>query len=251
MTGRSSKPIIHDMSERRMILDWMDEILAAKGWKPKNWADAAGVDATTITRFRKHKHASLPSGKTLFKLAKAAGDDLPGKRRYAKNGQRTESNNTAGHIDNTADLPEVTSVISSRHVEVMRLDVRLGLGGGGGGEEDFIGDPELMPISLIEGVLRGHSTDFLLYEVECTSMSPDLLSGDRVLIDRRKTNPSQPGIFALFDGFGLVAKLVERVPRSDPPQFRIISRDPDLTPHEATLDEIRIIGRVVWYARRL
>ena len=60
-----------------------------------------------------------------------------------------------------SDLPEVTSEIGSRHVQIMRLDVRLGLGGGGAAEEDFIGDAELMPISLIEGELHGHGSDFL------------------------------------------------------------------------------------------
>ena len=141
--------------------------------------------------------------------------------------------------------------IMSRYVAVNTLEVRLGAGGGGSGEEDFIGEPDLLPVGLIEGELNGQAPDFLLMAIEGTSMVPDLLSGDRVLIDRRKTNPSQPGIFALFDGFGIVAKLVERVPRSDPPQLRMISRDPGLKPYEATLDEARIIGRIVWIARRV
>ncbi len=137
------------------------------------------------------------------------------------------------------------------YVSVPSLDVRAGMGGGGDGEEDFMGPPALMPSDLIEGELRGEAQDFLSLEVEGTSMSPELESGDRVLVDRRKTNPTQPGIFALFDGFGIVCKLVQRVHNSDPPALKIISRDKDISPYEVTIDEAQIIGRVVWFARKI
>lgn len=80
MTNLPQGLIINLMSERQIILDWMDEVLSAKGWKPKNWADATAkpkLAATTITRFRKDKHAPVLKQSTLNKLANAAGVASP------------------------------------------------------------------------------------------------------------------------------------------------------------------------------
>ena len=230
----------------------LKEALDDKGWSKAELARQSGVSKDNVYKYLAGE-VKQPRGRERDDLADALDVNRLWLREKVgpKRGRSTGSDDTPEHIDNTPDQPEVTSEILSRYVEVMTAEVYLGLGGGGSGEEDFIGEPELLPVSLIEGELHGHAADFLSYNVKGGSMSPDLLNGDRVLIDRRDTNPTQPGIFALFDGFGLVAKLVARVPRSDPPQIRIISRDHDLAPYEATLDEVRIIGRVVWFARRL
>lgn len=76
-------------------------------------------------------------------------------------------------------------------------------------------------------------------------------SGDRVMVDISDRNPTPPGIFALFDGFGVTVKRIERIPRSDPPTIRLISDNPAHRPVEMTLDEVNIIGRLKWFARRL
>ena len=114
-----------------------------------------------------------------------------------------------------------------------------------------MGAPILVPATLIRGELRGEPLDFLFMEVEGQSMEPILLSGDRVLIDRRKTNPTQAGLFAMYDGFGLVAKWVERVPKSEPPSLRIKSENERFSDYDVLVEEARIIGRIVWDARKL
>lgn len=78
-----------------------------------------------------------------------------------------------------------------------------------------------------------------------------LHSGDRVMIDISDTNPSPPGIFALWDGFGVVVKRVERIPGSDPASLRLLSDNPAHAPYEVSSTEANIIGRVCWFARRL
>jgi len=135
---------------------------------------------------------------------------------------------------------------------VPSLDVDGGLGGGGDpGDDDLMGDPVLLPSALIRGELRGAPLDFLAMDVEGQSMEPVLESGDRILIDRRKTNPSQGGLFVIWDGNGLVAKWLERVPDSDPPRLRVFSENQRFTSYDVLTEEARVIGRVVWFARRL
>lgn len=82
-------------------------------------------------------------------------------------------------------------------------------------------------------------------------MMPTLHSGDRVMVDNGDRIPSPGGVFAVWDGFGVVTKRLEVVPNSDPPTLRISSDNPLHREYERTADEVNIIGRVVWFARRL
>lgn len=72
-----------------------------------------------------------------------------------------------------------------------------------------------------------------------------LTSGDRVLIDRKDTDPRQGGIFAVWDGGGVIIKQVEIVRGADPPQIICTSRNQNYKPITLILDgTVHIIGRV-------
>lgn len=76
--------------------------------------------------------------------------------------------------------------------------------------------------------------------------SRGLSSGDRVVIDRLDTDPRQGGIFAVWDGGGVIVKQVELVQGENGPQ-RIIckSRNPAYAPIELTIDgNVHVIGRI-------
>ena len=55
----------------------------------------------------------------------------------------------------------------------------------------------------------------------------------------------------IWDGMGLAAKRIEHVPHSDPAKVLIKSVNPEYASYERTAEEIRVIGRAVWVARRL
>lgn len=147
--------------------------------------------------------------------------------------------------------PDAVDEAPAGYVYVPRLAARMGLGGPGSLDGDPLDEPALMPERLIRVELRGQPTDFLSIEVEGPSMSPVLESGDQVLVDRRRKNPAQPGVFAIDEGIGLVAKWIEYVPHSDPARLRVKSQNPVFEPYEVLADQARIIGRVVWFARRM
>jgi phage repressor protein C with HTH and peptisase S24 domain len=87
--------------------------------------------------------------------------------------------------------------------------------------------------------------------VDGDSMEPLLSSGDRILIDTSRRVPVPPGIFVIWDGMGLVAKRVEHIPNSDPPKVVIKSVNPEYQAYERIAEEVNVVGRVVWTARRL
>ena len=82
-------------------------------------------------------------------------------------------------------------------------------------------------------------------------MAPSLQQGNTVLIDTSLTLPSPPGIFIIHDGFALSPKRLELLSHLTPPRIRVMSDNPQYSTYEKSVDDIRIIGRVVWLARNI
>ena len=62
---------------------------------------------------------------------------------------------------------------------------------------------------------------------------------------------SQPAIFALFDGVGIMVKQIEVIPDSGPILARILTANTQYSAYQRNLNDIRIIGRVIWFSRSL
>jgi hypothetical protein len=54
-----------------------------------------------------------------------------------------------------------------------------------------------------------------------------------------------------WDGMGVVAKGVEHLPHSEPPKVIIKSLNPEYQNYERDAEEVNIVGRVIWAAKRL
>lgn len=134
-------------------------------------------------------------------------------------------------------------------VEIQRLPTWVGLGSGGTGEDD----PGKLSFSrdLIERELRADPEALLAMVTEGNSMEPEFFGGDIILVDTRRKSLAQPAAFCLWDGDGHVIKYLEKVPDSDPPRVRVISRNSMYEPRERLLDEINLVGKVIWFGRRI
>lgn len=145
-----------------------------------------------------------------------------------------------------SDLPAMPLDVDYEQVDV--LPTYAGMGGGGTGEGDI--ERALVPSYLIRSVLRGQPSDFVLIRVRGDSMEPVFRQDDELLIDKRDRSPTQPGPFALWDAeWGeYVVKNVERVPGG---RVRIFSQNDKYTPAEVANQETNILGRPVWFGRRL
>lgn len=151
--------------------------------------------------------------------------------------------------DETKEDPYLSSGLIDTMVGVRRLPTFAGLGPGGTGEGDE--DVVLFSRDLIERELRADPDVLLAMLAEGNSMEPDFQGGDQILVDIRRKSIAQPGAFCLWDGDGHVIKYLEKVPGSDPPKVRIIPRNSMYDPYEALAEEIAVVGRVVWFGRRV
>lgn len=150
-------------------------------------------------------------------------------------------------------------------IRVDEADVRAG--GGGGGVvaqelvrtengitigDDLIVDSWGVPHSFLVGHLRIKAGAAAIFEVYGDSMydpsnpaAPgSLYPGDKVIVDTGDVRPSPPGPFAIYDGVGVVIKLVEISRSGSTRRLRLKSRNPSYGDYDATEDEARIIGRV-------
>ena len=136
------------------------------------------------------------------------------------------------------------------YVGVRKLPMYGGMGGGGIGEvlKDDQLETLLMPRGLIEDMLHGRASDFIWIRVRGDSMEPDFKHDDELICDLRDVSPMQPGPFALFHEDGYYVKNVERTTDG---RVRIFSSNPKYTAVEEASEHTRIIGRPVWFGRRL
>jgi len=159
-------------------------------------------------------------------------------------------------IDGESGMPVTgNSPSAQRHLDVPFLDLAASAGAGAhlGDDRDSHGatDQVSFPRHWLQR-LGGHgSTALRLISISGDSMAPKLEHDDLVMLDSSQTSPSPPGIFILYDGVGLVAKQIELIPNTDPQMLQIRSENPAYRTYQRRIDEVHIIGRVVWFGRRI
>jgi phage repressor protein C with HTH and peptisase S24 domain len=153
------------------------------------------------------------------------------------------------HIGNEPDLPE--QVPDHEVIRIPEYDVRAGMGEGFIVDRETIKDTWTFSRRYLSEELRLAIRNLVVIEVVGDSMEPTLKSGDRVLVDMGDRRIGTPGIFVLWDGDGTVAKRLDLIPGSEPRKMLRISDNPLHPPREVLVEDTNIVGRVVWFARRL
>lgn len=96
---------------------------------------------------------------------------------------------------------------------------------------------------------KGRSQNISLIKVQGDSMEPTLLSGDLVMIDHgRSFIASQGGIYAIAIDDEIMIKRVQPV---FPDKILVISDNKQYPAQEIAAENVRVNGKVIWYARDL
>ena len=135
------------------------------------------------------------------------------------------------------------------------MDITASAGGGalneGEADNPETDDRFAMPVDMLRKITPTPSAGLRLITISGDSMAPVLEHGDVVMVDCTQTQPSPPGIFIVDDGIGLVAKRLDLVPATQPQMLRLTSENGVYTNYQRRIDEVHIVGRVVWFARTL
>lgn len=131
---------------------------------------------------------------------------------------------------------------------IPELDVRA-LAGGGAIPD--LADPQAMiaewqiPFDFLRSHTHAAPASLRIIRVHGDSMVPDFRPGERVLVNTDDRLPSPPGVFIVWDGFGLVIKRLEVIPYSEPATVRLISANADYAVYERPLEDVTVNGRVI------
>jgi len=136
------------------------------------------------------------------------------------------------------------------YVVIPRIMVDVSAGGGAIVTSEREGESYYFRKEWIREHLNAKPEAMRMLYVRGDSMKPTLCHNDLILVDTTRKTPSPPGIFVLFDGFGLVAKRLEYTAHK-PTRIRIISDNPQYSIYERSAEETVIIGRIAWFAREM
>lgn len=201
----------------------------------------ANLNETAVKAIMQGRSAS-PRGNTLSALAQALGVSLPELMAWKGVSEGRAALDTEPLPHHRRITPE-TLIIREYDVtpragagtDELRLDVS--------GAYPVIGE-----WSMPGDFLRAFVADpggLAVIRVEGDSMEPDYQAGERLLVDTSKVVPTPPGVYVLWDGYGLVLKRMELIPSSLPPVVRLMSINPAYGTYERPLDDVRINGRVI------
>lgn len=224
--------------------------LKALGWDEATASKQAGFAPTFLRDLFEGRKSSI-RGSSAVRLARALGTSVEWlleergaetARDYGVASDRTDQFE--------ADLSPLPPRRSAASIMVPEFEAAASAGGGANNDDEQL--RALWPFSRQNlDAMRLTHADLAIIEIVGDSMAPTLASGDRVLIDR--ADKRLPGVFVIWDGDGLIAKRVERVPgrAGSPARLRITSDNKLHNDHEVEAEWVRIVGRVVGLIRRL
>lgn len=145
---------------------------------------------------------------------------------------------------------------------IPQIDVTAGLGGGGltiiqdgvAGQHgmtfaaEAVKDFWRFPLALLSAA-GVNPEDLAILPVQGDSMLPTLHDGEFVVVNTKHRLPSPDGIYALNDAFGgVVVKRLEVTskPADEVQTLRVISDNPRHAPKEWNVEDLRIVGLVLW-----
>ena len=89
------------------------------------------------------------------------------------------------------------------------------------------------------------------YDVRGDSMSPTLVGQDVVLVDISDKVAHPAGVFVIQDSMGMLIRRLEYVRENGDIVLHVVCDNKKYSSYECTVDDIKILGRVIWYARAL
>jgi phage repressor protein C with HTH and peptisase S24 domain len=214
---------------------------------PSALAKRAGLAATTILRPYQSTASTRMSQPTFDKL-RAAFPDFPGWRR--------EYPDQPGMLgDRTTELLHDARTKYEPHPEIVyvrEVDISLAMGEGAV-VEDFP-PVQLVPFNLnfIKSITTTLPENLVVMTGHGESMEPTLLRSDFLMIDTSVKVPIvSDQIWAFHYAGGGMIKRLRRVRERGEDRFLILSDNPTVPDQFADIEDIHIIGKLVWVGRRM
>lgn len=201
------------------------------GVKPSRMATDLGMAATTLTR--------AANGKATTRIGRQTLDAL-----------RAAYPNFPGWNDDSSKAPEIGLTIRSEDgsVPLRHLDLGLAMGDGTTLEDYYEEGVFEFDAALLRRISRAPSHRLIVGHGVGDSMMPTLLNEDMVIFDTTQTVLNAMDKIWAISIYGQGA--VKRLRKVSNDRVLVMSDNPTLSPQEVDAEDLRILGRVIWSARR-
>ncbi|OGT54688.1 MAG: hypothetical protein A3E01_10070 [Gammaproteobacteria bacterium RIFCSPHIGHO2_12_FULL_63_22] len=144
------------------------------------------------------------------------------------------------------------SIVDVEGAEFARLpvyDIRFAAGAGAQNYEEAPIDHFIMSLSLLRSMTNAPLTEIGVFQVDGDSMEPTLYHRDWILVDRRRTHLTNPGIYALnVEGDAVIKRASQHI---ETRAVTLASDNPKYQPQTIKkLDRLIVIGRMFLSIRR-
>lgn len=148
---------------------------------------------------------------------------------------------TAGRITRVTDDDDTAEIIS--------LDLSLSMGPGTLIEEFVEEEPVKMSLGFLQAITRTPSDRLRMVRGIGDSMEPTLRTGDRVIVDINERQLARSHGVYWINYLGTHG--IKRLRASGPGRIMVMSDNPLIGDYEVEVADLRIEGRVIWFARDL
>lgn len=243
----------------------------AAGFSTRELAELIELPHTTYTSYEavKYKKASLPATlvealaphfierkiepKEIWKLVGTPADLLD---QRPIDGDEEPSFEQPDFDPDAADdqVPDAKPAPGMSIIEEVNVAAGQANGGQVHGSADLQYDHERViarwhiPTDVVRLHTRSPADKIKIITAVGDSNKPDIMPGERLMIDTSDRIPTPGGYFAIWDGLGEIVKKLSFVEYSDPPMVRLVSSSPDKETYptrELPLVDLTINGRVV------
>lgn len=209
----------------------INDLCAWAGVKPSRLASDLGMAATTLTRPANGK-ATTRIGRQTLESLRAAYPQFP------------------GWNDDSSKAPDIALTLQSDNgsVPLRHLDLGLAMGDGTSLEDYYEEGIFEFDAALLRKISRAPPHRLIVGHGVGDSMMPTLLNEDMVIFDTTQTVLNAMDKIWAINIYGQGA--VKRIRKINNNRVLVMSDNPTLSPQEVDADDLRILGRVIWSARR-
>lgn len=260
------EPNLTDEAEKDPVRERVRRLLWENGLTMRETSLAIGHHGTYLHQFLTRGSPKVLGFRDAEKLAGLLGcdpvelhhDELPKRRRFTrKDGSgkipTAVEAGRIGEVRESEEYPEQIGKISEPVVRIPEVEVEASAGPGAFAEEHVT---ERAHWFLPEGMVRYEGNaepgDLRLLRVRGESMEPELFDGDRLVVDTARARPVSGEMCVLWDGTGTVVKRIEYLPKpGGPSRLRLKSANPLYADYDCLVQDIHLVGRVVWSIRKV
>jgi phage repressor protein C with HTH and peptisase S24 domain len=157
-------------------------------------------------------------------------------------------NRVSGPVAAPPIVPDTGSLDPDAFDLVPLAEARLSAGGGSFVQSEGFCAYYAFKKEWLRRIADGGTDNLVLVKVSGDSMHPTIDDGDMVLVDTARLHIRSGAIYAIGIDDTIAVKRIDLAP---PATVNIISDNKLYQPYTAALDQVRILGQVIWFAREL